>query len=313
MISNRWIAVAAALATMTATADAFAQRGALRGKLVDEEGRPLAGVVCNIELQGGGGRASKMTTKENGEFVKGGLQSGDYVVTCEMDGYRPLPLAAPITAFEQIDLGENVMYRLAAGELSEKDHARVTELLEKFNVSSKSDDHQATLASLLELEKMMPESAEILFNIGSTYENLNDPDKALEYYKKATALKPDLYDAWLAIGDIYGKRKSWADAASAMKKAIALKADPVHTLNYAIYAQNSGDVEGAEGGYQKTLELDPKSAMAHYQLGLIAVSKEQNEAAIAHFEKFLELAPNDPQAEAAKGVIEALKQKTSGE
>ena len=97
-----------------------------------------------------------------------------------------------------------------------------------------------------------------------------------------------------------------------MKKAVDLKAtDPIVLFNYAVYAQNSGDLVAAESAYRKTLEIDPGRALAHYQLGLIEVSREQNDAAIAHFEKFLELAPADPQAEAAKGVIEALKQTKS--
>jgi tetratricopeptide (TPR) repeat protein len=311
MKTNRWTAVAAAFSILVA-AEAFAQRGAYRGKLVDEQGNPMEGVVCTAELHGGGGRATSVTTKKNGEFVKAGIPVGNYVVSCDKEGYRPLRLPAQVSSNEQADLGTVTMYRLAPGELSEKDSARATELLEKFNISTKSDDHQATLASLLELAKMLPENPEIQFNIASTYEKLGDMDKALEHYQKAGELKPDFYDAWLSIGDIQGKRKAWPEAAAAMKKAIDLKAtDPIALFNYAVYAQNAGDLAAAESAYEKTLAIDPGRAMAHYQLGLMAVSKEQNDAAIAHFEKFLELAPNDPQAQAAKGVIEALKQKKS--
>ena len=310
---NQWTAVAAAFGILAA-AEASAQRGAVRGKLIDEQGNPLEGIACKIELEGGGGRTSTVVTKKDGSFVKAGLQSGNYVVTCEKDGYRPLPLAAPVTAFDQIDLGTKTMYPLAPGELSEKDHARATELLAKFNMSSSSDDHQATLNSLLELEKMMPESSEVHYNIASTYEKMEETDKALEYYQKTAELKPDFYDAWLGIAGIQGKRKSWPEAAAAMKKAIDLKAtDPIAVFTYAVYADNSGDTAAAETAYRKTLELDPNRALAHYQLGVIEAGKGQNDAAIAHFEKFLELAPTDPQAESAKRAIETLKQnKTQG-
>jgi tetratricopeptide (TPR) repeat protein len=309
MKSNRWTAAVAAFGVLVAV-DAFAQLGGLRGKLVDEEGNPLEGITCKIELEKGGGRTSTVTTKKNGEFVKAGLQSGNYIVTCEKEGYRRAAIAAPIAAFQQSDLGSTVIYRLAPGELSESQAARAKELLEKFNLSSESDDHQGTLNSLFELSKMMPDNPEINFNIAGTYEKLGDAEKALEYYQKAAELKPDFYDAWLAVGDLQGKRKSWAEAAAAMKKAVDLKAtDPIAFLNYAVYAQNSGDLAAAETAYRKTLELDPAKALAHYQLGLIEVNKGQNDAAIAHFEKFLELAPTDPQADAAKTVVEALKQK----
>jgi tetratricopeptide (TPR) repeat protein len=308
---NRWKAILAGMFVLTSV-EAFAQRGAFRGKLVDEQGNPMEGVVCRAELEGGGGRATSVTSKKNGEFVKAGLQVGNYVVTCEKEGYRSLPLGASVSSSEQADLGTQTMYRLAPGELSEKDHARAQELLQKFNVSSSSDDHQGTLNSLFELEKMLPDNPEVQFNIASTYEKLENPDKALEHYGKTTTLKPDFYEAWLAIADIQGKKKAWPEAASAMKKAIDLKAtDPIVLFNYAVYAENAGDVAAAEAAYQKTLELDPARATAYYRLGLIAVKNEQNDAAIGHFEKFLELAPTDPQAEAAKQVIEALKQKKS--
>ncbi len=309
MHPNRWTAVTAALGILVA-ADAFAQRGAVRGKIIGEDGQPLEGVACRIELDGGGGRTSSVTTKKNGEFLKAGLQPGNYVVTCDKEGYRPLPLGAPVTGFEQTDLGTNTLYRLTPGELSEKDHARATELLAKFNMSSESSDHQSTLNSLFELEKLMPESPEVQFNIASTYEKMGETDKALERYQKTGELKPDFYEAWLAVADIYGKKKAWPEAAAAMKKAIDLKAiDPIAVFNYAVYEQNAGNVAASEAAYQKTLTLDPKRAMAYYQLGLMAVSKQDNEAALAHFERFLEIAPNDPQAEAAKEVIEALKAK----
>ena len=311
MMSNRFRAVLAVVCILSA-AEAFAQRGAFRGKLIDEQGNPMEGVVCRAELDGGGGRETSVTSKKNGEFVKAGLQVGNYVVTCEKEGYRPLPLGASVSSSEQADLGTNTMYLLAPGELSEKDHARAQELLEKFNLSSSSDDHQGTLESLFELDKMLPDNAEVQFNIASTYEKLGDPDKALEYYGKSTTLKPDFYEAWLAVADIQGKKKAWPDAASAMKKAVDLKAtDPIVLFNYAVYAENAGDVAAAETAYAKTLELDPSRATAHYRLGLIAVNKGDNDAALGHFQKFLEIAPTDPQAEAAKQVIEALKQKKS--
>jgi tetratricopeptide (TPR) repeat protein len=308
---KRWTAVLT-LTFSALAADAFAQRGSIRGKFVDEAGQPVADLECVIELHEGGGQRSTVKTKANGELVKGGLRPGNYVVTCDKDGYRRVVLPAQVSGFEPVELGQNIIYRLAPGELSEKDSARAAELLEKFKMSTDSKDHQATLNNLMELEKMLPDNAEIQFNIAATYEQLNDPDHAAERYKKATELKPDFYDAWVALGDIQGKRNEWVDAAATMKKAIDLKAtDPILLFNYAVYAQNAGDIAAAEEGYQKCLELDPKRALAHYQLGLIAVNKEENEAAIQHFERFLELAPNDPQAEAAKGVIDALKQKAT--
>jgi tetratricopeptide (TPR) repeat protein len=297
-------------ALTVAAADAYAQRGAIRGKLVDEEGKPVEGASCLVQLAGGGGRASTVMSKKDGTFVKNGVQAGTYTISCGKDGYRKVAVSTQVSGFEQSDLGQHIIYRLAPGELSEADAAQANQLLEKFKSTSEGDT-QSALTSLLELDKLMPGNAEIQANIAAMYEKAADDEKALEYYKKAAELKPDFYEAWAAIGDIQGKKKQWVEASAAMKKAVDLKAtDPIVVFNYGVFCQNAGDLDAAKLAYEKVLQIDPGRAMAYYQLGLISVSKGDNAAALAHFEKFLEIAPNDPQAEAAKGVIDALKAKT---
>jgi tetratricopeptide (TPR) repeat protein len=310
MKRNRWTLILTA-ALAVAASDAFAQRGGIRGKLVDEEGKPVEGASCLVQLAGGGGRAATVVSKKDGLFVKNGVQAGTYSISCEKDGYRRVSLSTQVSGFDQSDLGQHVLYRLAPGELSEKDTAKATELLEKFKSTTGSDDNQSALNSLVELDKLMPGNAEIQANIAATYEKMGDADKALEYYKKAAELKPDFYEAWAAVGDLLGKKKQWVEAAAAMKKAVDLKAtDPVMVFNYGVFCQNAGDVAAAQAAYEKVIQIDPGRAMAYYQLGLISVNKGDNAAALAHFERFLEIAPNDPQAGAARDVVEALKAKS---
>ena len=293
--------------------DAFAQLGSIRGKFVDEDGNPVADLECVIEVAGEGGRRTKGKTKKNGELVKGGVRPGTYTITCTKEGFRPLPLSTQVSAFDQANLGEQVVYRLAPGELSESQHARAQELLEEFNLASESGNDEETLAKLQELQAMMPDSPEVMFNIASTYERMGDKENAIENYSMAAEKNPALaYDCHLAIADLHGKDKEWPEAAAAMGKAMEIQAtDPVAMFNYAVYAQNAGDTETAKSAYEKTLTIDPNRAIAYYQLGLIAVNQDETDTAITHFEKFLELEPTHPQAEAAKGVVEALKQKGS--
>lgn len=302
---------AVALAAMFAliAVDAFAQVGSVLGRIIDENENPIADAVCTIELSGGGGRRSKATTDEDGNFVRPGLRPGMYTIRCEKEGYRPLALQTQVSSMGQGDLGTQVMFPMAPGELSEADHERATELLEEMNAASQAGDAQETLDKLLELQEMMPDSAEIKFNIAAQYEALGQMDEAVEHYTIAAEADPNLaYDSWLAVGTIHGQAREWEEAAAAMKKATAIKADdPVAMFNYGVYAQNIGDADTAEAAYKKTIELDPERALAHYQLGLIAVGKGENEAALEHFDTFLTLEPDHPQAEAAKGVIEALK------
>ena len=298
------VAVAAMFALVAA--EAFAQNGSVMGKLVDNQGNPISGVECSIE-KSGGGRRTKATTKDNGSFVKPGLRVGTYSIRCEKEGFRPLALQARVAGSGQGDLGRHVMFPLAEGELSEKDHARATALLGEM--TDASGDSEETLKKLFELREMMPFSAEILFNIASTYESMEDMENAVKYYTQTADESPELaYDSWLAIGDIHGKARRWADAAAAMKKAMDIKqTNALYMFNYAVYAQNGGDADAATVAYQKTIEMDPNQAVAYYQLGLIAVGQAENDVALAHFEKFILLAPDHDKADEAQGVVDALK------
>ena len=306
-LSRFSVAVAAVFAFVAA--EAFAQTGSVLGRLVDDQGNAVAGAECTIELSGGGGRRTKTKSKDDGSFVRPGIRPGMYTIRCEKDGFQPLALQTEISSMGQADLGRQVLFPLAEGELSEKDHARATTLLAEVNEASESGNDQETLNKLLELYEMMPTSTEILFNIASTYESMGDTENALEYYTQTAEKNPDLaYSSWLAVGDIHGKARQWADAAAAMKKAMDIKQiDAVAMFNYAVYAQNAGDADAATVAYTKTIEIDPSQAVAYYQLGLISVGQAENEAAVAYFEKFIALAPDHDRVDEAQGVIDALK------
>lgn len=304
-----YFSVAAAAIFVFIATEAFAQTGSVIGKLVDDKGNPVAGAECTIELSGGGGRRTKTKSKDNGSFVKAGLRPGTYTIRCEKEGFRPLPLQTRVSGFGQGDLGRQVMFPLAEGELSERDHGRATALLAEVTDATESGDDAETLKKLFELYEMMPTSTEILFNIAGTYESMGDMENAVDYYTQTAEANPDLaYDSWLAVGDIHGKARRWADAAAAMKKAMDIKQiDPVAMFNFAVYAQNAGDADAATVAYEQTIEIDPNRAIVYYQLGLISVGKAENEAAVAYFEKFIALAPDHDKVDEAQGVIDALK------
>ena len=242
------------------------------------------------------------------------MRPGVYTIVCEKEGFRKTPLQTQVSAFDQANLGEQTMQPLAPGEMSEAQHARATELLEEFNIATESGDAEEKLAKLMELQEMMPDSAEVKFNIATTYEELGDKENAITYYNDAAAGSAEIaYDCHLAVADLHGKDREWGRGRGGDGKGpwTFVRRIRVAMFNYAVYAQNSGDAATAETAYAKTLEIDANRPMAHYQLGLIAVGKLENDAAIQHFEKFIELAPTHPQADEAQGVIDSLKSKGS--
>ena len=72
---------------------------------------------------------------------------------------------------------------------------------------------------------------------------------------------------------------------------------------------NSMDFKGAIDSFEKAVELNPKSASAHFELGWLYDQKESDPAAaIYHYERYLKLLPNSGKQEMIKTRILACKQ-----
>ena len=68
------------------------------------------------------------------------------------------------------------------------------------------------------------------------------------------------------------------------------------------------DFKGAIASFEKALEVNPKSASAHFELGWLYEEKDNDPAAaIYHYEQFLKLRPNSSEAELARGRINTCK------
>lgn len=72
---------------------------------------------------------------------------------------------------------------------------------------------------------------------------------------------------------------------------------------------NSMDYDGAIEAFEKALEVNPRSASAHLELGLLYENNQQDfAAAIYHFDRYLKLRPNSENAEIIRQREIACKQ-----
>ncbi len=72
---------------------------------------------------------------------------------------------------------------------------------------------------------------------------------------------------------------------------------------------NTMDYKGAIESFEKALEVNPKSGLAHFELGWLYDQKEPDPAAaIYHYERYLKLCPNSGKEEMVKTRILACKQ-----
>ncbi len=144
-----------------------------------------------------------------------------------------------------------------------------------------------------------------------------DFERSVQAYAKAVQLKPEdpAYHNNYALA--LGRAKKVQEAQAEIAKATELdKANAArYQRNLARMLFDTGQNDAAEAAFRKAIEMDPKDADAHYQLGLVLVGKATIAAdgkmtappgTAEEFQQYLKLAPNGPEAEGAKGMLQAL-------
>jgi len=142
------------------------------------------------------------------------------------------------------------------------------------------DDALAITADNMEVQRVA----------GYLAENRGYREDAIEYYRAAIRIHPNLALLHSAVGRTYITIPDIPLARTSLKRAVEL--DPTQAENFYFlgYAEFSiGNLDVATDYFKQALELDPEMAKAHCQLGLIYYQKRNWEGAIPELEIGVEL------------------------
>jgi serine/threonine protein kinase/Tfp pilus assembly protein PilF len=122
---------------------------------------------------------------------------------------------------------------------------------------------------------------------------LEEPDKALEYFRQAIAEDPGLARAYLGMAEAYGQQGETPLMKTAVDKALA--SDPnlseAHEAS-AELKEGDWDWQGAEQEYRRAIELNPNNARAHKGFGDFLISMGHLEEGLKEDEWAQGLDPN---------------------
>lgn len=100
-------------------------------------------------------------------------------------------------------------------------------------------------------------------NIGWAYYKKGERLKALEYYQKAVALKPDFGLAYFNMGLVYRDNQQTAEAIAAMRSALAQAPNFLEAqFQLGLLYFNSGKPEEAKKSFGEVLRIAPQSENA---------------------------------------------------
>jgi tetratricopeptide (TPR) repeat protein len=167
--------------------------------------------------------------------------------------------------------------------------------------SRRREDHGAAL-------KRKQREAEIWFQKGVDLEQANaSPEQAIEAYRIAIDLDPQLAAALVNLGTIYFTARDWEKAERYYRRAI--EANPTYPLahfNMGNLFDERGDRINAHRHYQTAIQLEPGYADAHYNLALLFQSSGQVMKAVQHWRSYLKLDPVGTWAEIARRELDKL-------
>ncbi|MBY0357116.1 MAG: tetratricopeptide repeat protein [Candidatus Obscuribacterales bacterium] len=131
------------------------------------------------------------------------------------------------------------------------------------------------------------------FRQGLMAERAGDKMHAVEFYRKAAGISPNMKEAHYALGKVSAELGNNDDAESEFRQALNIQNNYVECRNdYGMYLKKRGQVEAAAGEFRKCIETNPKYPFPYYNLALILKDKGDLEGAIENFETTVRLKPD---------------------
>jgi len=309
-----WL-LAFTLGTTLAVAPSVAAQtsGTVRGQVVDANGQPVEGATVTITGEATG-RKYQSRTNRRGEFIQIGLTVGPYVLIAEKDKLASEPAKAAVrnAAPATVTLFLGAAPSAAASAAASKESATFGEGVALSSAGKHAEAIEKFNAGIV----ANPACVECYNNIGYSYAQMKDYDKAEAAYKKATELKPDDSTAWNGLANVYNTQRKFDLAVAASQKATELSANLSSgggggnadaMYNQGVILWNGGKVADAKKQFEAAIQANPSHAEAHYQLGMALVNERNLAGAGSEFETYLKLSPDGPNAATAKSLVAQLK------
>jgi Flp pilus assembly protein TadD len=276
--------LAAALLITCAAAPAVAQQPVFRGKVVDEAGKPVPDAVMEFAAQF---QTLTRTAKTDGkgEFLIVGLPSGEFQITTKKEGVGEDITKTRVTQGQNAPITVTLRPARPAGPLG---------------VTSGNSSAAAAKAT---------QALQALAKTGADHLSAGRNDEAIAAYSEVVAKAPTCGECYLNLGISHANKKEWAEAETALKKAIELKPDnaTAHTQLSAVYntqrkfdlaaeesalaSKYSTGADGAAGGggnaealYNQGVTLFNGGKFAEAKAAFEGATKADPKMALAHYQ-----------------------------
>jgi tetratricopeptide (TPR) repeat protein len=301
-----------ALAVLFVMAGPAAAQSVIRGRVVDQAGKPVEGAVVTIEATESNRRA-QVKTNRNGEFMQIGLPSGRYNVTATKDNLKQVQ---PATLSQGTPVELNFQLSPQSGLTAEQVKAnQETQALAQSAIDAmRAGRDEEAIKLFNDLIAKVPTCSDCYYNLGVAYSKRQQFAEAEASFVKATELAPNSADAYTGLANVYNAQKKFDQAQQASAKAAELSGagggggSAEALYNQGVILWNAGKFAEAKEQFEAAVKTDPKMAMAFYQLGMANLNLGQVPEARKAFEGYLAAEPNGAKAAEVQMFLKQLPQ-----
>lgn len=156
--------------------------------------------------------------------------------------------------------------------------------------AANSDDPAVARKALEKLLEKNPKSAMLLGRLGASY-RIDDPARALEFYRRAAELQPNAPEYALGYGAVLVQARRFPEAAHILSQVVKVAPDNyVAHANLAIALYESKRYPEAIAEYEWIVTNKPDAVVVHYFIATAHDYLGEYPEALASYEKFLSLA-----------------------
>ncbi len=145
--------------------------------------------------------------------------------------------------------------------------------------------------------RIRPDMAEAHVNLGVIYRKRGDAQNEMKHFQEAAKLKPDDANIRYNLGLAYFDARTYHQAAAELKKAVELK--PYHRkahFKLGVTFHKTQNYPDAIVEFKRCLEISPHWFDAHLNLGTSYLKTGDADGAIEQFEEAIELRPESAEA-----------------
>ncbi len=146
------------------------------------------------------------------------------------------------------------------------------------------------------------------YNFGVETIKKGNFDLAIEAWKKAIEINPEMVKAYSFLGRAYYTYGMMDEAIEAYKKTVEFEpGNPKALINLGIAYRYNDMLEESIAEFNKAIEINPLSALAYDEIGMALLKQEKHDEAIAAYKNAVAIDAKFPQPHNHLGVVYLLK------